>query len=101
MELEFDANKDRENIKNHGVSLSLAHEFVWEKAFVWPDTRFGYDELRMNALVPVRGKLYHATFVERGVKTRIISIRKASRRENRNYERNYYNQLWACSDSSH
>ena len=52
MEFEFDPNKDRENIKKHGVPLSLAYELLWQYALSWPDDRYEYDELRMTALIP-------------------------------------------------
>jgi len=83
--IEFDPAKDAANQAKHGVSLAVAAELDWEAALVWVDTRFEYEELRMIALAPRTGILYYAAFVERGVARRIISLRRANRREVTHY----------------
>jgi len=85
MQIEFDPNKDAGNQSKHGVSLSLASELDWEAALVWVDDRFEYGELRMIALAPKTGVLYYVAFVERGEARRIISLRRANRREVKHY----------------
>ncbi len=85
MRIEFDPNKDAGNQSKHGVSLSLASELDWEAALVWVDDRFEYGELRMIALAPKTGVLYYVAFVERGEARRIISLRRANRREVKHY----------------
>ena len=85
MQIEFDPNKDACNQSKHGVSLSLASELDWEAALVWVDDRFEYGELRMIALAPKTGVLYYVAFVERGEARRIISLRRANRREVKHY----------------
>ena len=45
------------------------------------DDRFEYDELRMLALAPETKTLYFVAFVDRGEVMRIISLRRAERRE--------------------
>lgn len=84
----FDPAKDRVNLANHGVSLSLAEHLDWDVALSWVDRRFGYEELRMIALVPRERVLYYVAFVERGEVCRIISLRKANRREVKHYVAN-------------
>ena len=69
----------------HGVSLALAGELDWEAALVWFDARFEYDELRMIALAPKTEILYYVAFVDRGQARRIISLRRANRREVKHY----------------
>ena len=81
MRIEFDPAKDAANQAKHGVSLSLAAELDWESALVWVDSRFEYGELRMVALAPRTGIVYYVAFVERGAVRRIISLRRANRRE--------------------
>ncbi|WP_223305878.1 BrnT family toxin [Massilia sp. NR 4-1] len=85
MEIEFDSAKNAANCRKHGVSLSLAAQLDWDQALIWPDRRFAYDEPRMAALLPivagVQATLYFAVFVERGGRYRIISLRRASRKE--------------------
>lgn len=69
----------------HGVSLALASELDWDEALVWVDDRFEYGECRMIALAPHTGILYYVAFVDRGRVRRIISLRRANRREVKHY----------------
>ena len=85
MRIEFDPAKDEANLAKHGVSLTLAAELDWEAALVWFDARFEYDELRMIALAPKTEILYYVAFVDRGQARRIISLRRANRREVKHY----------------
>ena len=85
MRIEFDPAKDSGNQTKHGVSLALAGELDWEAALVWVDERFEYAELRMIALAPKTNILYYAAFVDRGTARRIISLRRANRREIKHY----------------
>ena len=85
MRIEFDPTKDSANQTKHGVSLSLAEELDWDAALVWIDERFENDEWRMIALAPKTGILYYVAFVDRGEVRRIISLRRANRREVKHY----------------
>jgi uncharacterized DUF497 family protein len=85
MRIEFDPVKDKENLAKHGVSLALAADLDWEAALVWVDARLEYNELRMIALAPKTGVLYYVAFVDRGTLLRIISLRRAIRREVKRY----------------
>jgi uncharacterized DUF497 family protein len=86
--IEFDPAKDAANRARHGVSLSLARELDWDAALAWVDHRFGYDEVRMIALAPKTNTLYYVAFVDRGDRRRIISLRRATRREVKHYVEN-------------
>ena len=88
MQIEFDPAKDAANLSKHGASLALAGELDWEAALVWVDERFEYGEMRMVALAPKTGILYYAAFVDRGDVRRIISLRRANRREVKHYVQN-------------
>lgn len=88
MRIEFDPDKDISNQLKHGVPLSLAGELDWEAALVWIDERFEYGETRMIALAPETEILYYVAFVERGDVRRIISLRRANRREVKYYVQN-------------
>ena len=88
MRVEFDPVKDATNQTKHGVSLALAGELDWEAALVWIDDRVEYGELRMIALAPKTGILYYVAFVDRGKTRRIISLRRANRREVTHYVKN-------------
>ncbi len=85
MKIDFDPEKDASNIAKHGVSLALAAELDWEAALVWVDDRFEYGESRLIALAPRTGILYYVAFVDRGRTRRVISLRRANRREVKHY----------------
>ena len=89
MRIEFDPAKDASNIEKHGLSLTLAAELDWDAALVWVDERYEYGELRMIALAPETGILYYVAFVDRGTTRRIISLRKANRREVKHYVQSF------------
>lgn len=55
---------------------------------LWVDERFDYRETRMIALAPKRETLYCVAFVDRGEVRRIISLRRANRREVKHYVEN-------------
>lgn len=88
MKIDFDPAKDLVNQAQHGVSLALAGELDWDAALVWVDDRFEYDELRMIALAPKTETLYYVAFVDRGEVQRVISLRRATRREVKYYVEN-------------
>lgn len=89
MRIEFDPAKDLSNQAKHGVSLAFAGELDWEAALVWIDARFDYGETRMIALAPKTGTLYYVAFIDRGNMRRIISLRRANRREVKHYVQNF------------
>lgn len=85
MRIEFNPGKDESNQSKHGVSLALASELDWEAALVWIDDRYEYGEMRRIALAPRACILYYVAFVDRGEVRRIISLRRANRREVKHY----------------
>ena len=89
MRVEFDPTKDASNQDKHGLSLELASKLEWDDALVRIDERLEYGELRMIALVPETGILYYVAFVDRGDTRRIISLRRANRREVKHYVQRY------------
>jgi uncharacterized DUF497 family protein len=82
---EFDPTKDRLNQEKHGVSLTLAKELDWDAALLWVDDRKDYGETRTLALAPKTAILYYVAFVDRHDVRRIISLRRANRREVKRY----------------
>ena len=88
MRIEFDPEKDRINQGKHGLSLVLASELDWQNSLDWIDTRKNYGEIRVIALAPSTGILYYVAYVDRIESRRIISLRKANRREVKHYVSN-------------
>ena len=86
---DFDPVKDEINRGKHGLSLALAKELDWDSALVWVDERRDYGEVRMIALAPATGILYYVAFVDRGRVRRVISLRRANRREVKHYVQSF------------
>lgn len=89
MNVTFDPDKDTANLAKHGFSLLDANNFEWDSAIVWPDRRRDYDETRMVALGYLGLRIMALVFVDRPpekpTERRIISLRKANRREVKRY----------------
>ena len=85
MDMTFDPAKDAANTRKHGVSLALAAQLDWDSALIWRDARSSYGEDRWGALALWDERLYFVAFTERANGRRIISLRKANRREVRRY----------------
>jgi uncharacterized DUF497 family protein len=81
MEIVFNTAKDATNKEKHGVSLGTASDFEWDEAVTWPDERRDYGEARMVGIGYIGNRLYVIVFVDRGDERRIISLRKANKRE--------------------
>ena len=85
MRFDFGSGKDATNLRNHGLSLAAAAELSWDAALVWIDDRADYGEVRMVALAPLGDILCFVAFVDREPARRIISLRRANRREVNHY----------------
>jgi uncharacterized DUF497 family protein len=86
MEYEWDEEKAKANLAKHKVDFSDATEFNWETAIETYDDRSDYGEGRWIALGFIRDKLYVLVYTLRSDKIRLISLRKATKRERRFYE---------------
>ena len=84
----FDPSKDQANREKHGISLAEADFLDWDAAMVLEDDRKDYGEIRLIALAPIADRLYCCVYVEREEAKRIISLRKANRREVMDYATN-------------
>ena len=85
MKIECDPRKDATNRQKHGVSLADAALLDLEAAFVVPDERRAYGEVRLQAYGLINGRLYVLAFTMRGDVLRAISLRKANAREVKRY----------------
>lgn len=86
MDIEFDSAKNQRNLEKHGIGLFQAQNFDFASALIEIDNRIDYGEQRFNALGWLNSRLYMLTFTPRGGKLRIISLRRANKREVRKYE---------------
>lgn len=87
MHIDFDPEKDATNLSKHGVSLAAAARLDWDAALAWIDDRTDYGEMRIVALAPIGDRLFFVVFVDRENSRRIISLRRANRREVNHYVR--------------
>ena len=97
MRFEWDAAKNKQNIKKHGFDLADAQSLFSSGAplFVSLDTFEDYGEERWKGIAVLEGVVVVVVvFAERGEDTiRIISLRKASSRERKAYETEIKNRL--------
>ena len=85
MEFEWDAAKAAHNLAKHGIDFPQA-----TRIFDDPNIRRGIDprprgEVRYRAIGSVNGMVLFVCYTMRGEICRIISARRASRRERRAY----------------
>ena len=80
-DITFDPLKDASNRQQHGVSLNLASEIAWGSAAFNVDKRRDYGEVREVGFVPIRGRTFCVVFTWRNNTRRIISLRRANKRE--------------------
>ena len=86
MHIEFDATKNETNIRDRGLSFERAANFDFEHAVFTQDVRRDYGESRFRALGYLDGRLHALVFTEAAEGIRVISFRKANKREVQLYE---------------
>jgi uncharacterized protein len=85
VDLEFDAKKDALNQAKHGYELGLAIHLFSGRYHLEVDDRRDYGEVRKIATGYIDGRLFVCVFTERKTAKRIISLRKANKREQHDY----------------
>ncbi len=85
MKIEFDSTKDAANREKHKVSLGDADKLDWSAVVGYYDTRREYGEIREVGFGLIGKRLYCVVFTRRGNVARIISFRRASKREVKRY----------------
>ena len=82
MEFEWDEAKANANLEKHGVAFEAAVAiFADSQRFVIEDLRFKYQKLRYSVHGFIQGRLHVVVFTFRDSGIRIISARKANKRE--------------------
>ena len=85
LELEWDEEKRRANIQKHSLDFADVKYLDWDHATYIEDNRFPYPEPRYWAFALWKSRLFLVAFCRRGSKIRIISFRKANRKEIRRH----------------
>jgi uncharacterized protein len=81
----WDEHKRAANLGKHGVDFAVVERFEFDTALVIVDDRKEYGEIRYRALGMIDDRLHALVFTARAGRTRVISLRRASNRERRNY----------------
>lgn len=88
MKIEFDPNKNQRNIEERGLPFELVEQIRWKTAVIVPDVRFDYPEPRYTAtgFLGDTERLHVVCFTPIQSGIRVISFRKANKREIKKYE---------------
>ena len=80
---DWDADKATENLDKHGIPFDRIYDFDWSTAVQTEDTRYDYGETRMIALGKIDDRDHVLVYTLRNQRIRVISLRKANKREAR------------------
>ena len=86
MDIIFDPVKNERNIKLRGLSFERVSDFDFETAVFTIDTRRDYGEIRYRVQGFLGKRLHSLIMTETPHGIRVISFRKANRREIKAYE---------------
>ncbi len=86
MKYEWDEAKNRKNLAKHGLSFEDAALVFSGPCVTFEDDRFEYGEERLITLGLLAGRLVVLAHSPRDEGTRIISMRKCTRREQKIYQ---------------
>lgn len=87
MKTDYDIFKSAKNIRERELPFEYATNLVWEMADIRVDERIDYGETRYVGVMPnEEGRLFNVVFTIRDETVRIISLRKANRKEVKRYE---------------
>lgn len=87
MNFEWDENKRIENLKKHGVDFVVAYKLWNSKMIFQEDARIDYGERRWVGMGLLNERVMIIVFTKRFKTFRIISFRKANKREVMFYEK--------------
>jgi uncharacterized DUF497 family protein len=91
---EWDEAKSRKNLRERGFDFAFAARMFEQDVLEQEETRQDYGEQRIIALGEIEGEVFVIVYTWRGPYRRIISARRASRRE-----RNAYRQAFGQRNS--
>ena len=86
MEITYDRSKKLQNINSRNLSFEEAVNFDFETANYTIDKRKDYGEIRRCAIGYLGNRLHALVFTETKNGIRVISFRKANKREVADYE---------------
>lgn len=87
MEFEWDEGKRLTNLEKHGIDFADAAMIFSQPMITKPDLRQEYQEERWAALGVLQGLVVYLAYTMRGDSVRLISLRRANRKERQLYEK--------------
>ena len=81
MRFEWDEAKDAWTMQARGFGFDDATRIFRGRVVSWEDDRRDYGEQRFRAVGETEGDILHVVFTWRGDAMRIISVRRANRKE--------------------
>lgn len=92
MKFEWNSKKNEINIRERGIDFADAKEMFEHDLLVIQDTRKNYGESRFIGMGYIQGRLMVIVFTKRRFNTiRIISLRKANKREQAKFKASIQN----------
>jgi uncharacterized DUF497 family protein len=82
---EWDDQKRQANIEKHGIDFADIKPIFTNPIVEFIDNRRDYGEIRTILLGQIKGRVLCVVYTQRGSIKRIISARKANKREQRKY----------------
>ena len=83
--IDFDPAKSARNERERGIAFERFADMDFDTAVAIEDSRKDYGEQRLRVLGRIDGKLHAAVITPRGETIRVISLRRANKREERAY----------------
>lgn len=87
MDAEWDEKKRLSNLAKHNVDFNRVASIFDGPVVAWPLQKRDYGEDRFAALGIVEGLIFYVVYTWRGDRRRIISARRAGRRERERYHK--------------
>lgn len=87
MRFEWDEAKRRSNLRDHGIDFTVVEKILAGTTISFVDDRFDYGEMRLQTFGLLNDKVVAITHTETDDVMRVISIRKATKHEEKTYFR--------------
>jgi uncharacterized DUF497 family protein len=85
MKITYDATQNAKNIEERNLNFERVLDFDWSCAVIEPDARKDYREKRFTAYGLIDGRLHCLVFTPKTDSIRVISLRKANKKEVKRY----------------
>ena len=81
MKFEWEEAKHAKTLRERGIGFDDGARIFEGPVMIWQDVRRNYGEERFRAIGNSEGDILHVVFTWRGDAVRIISVRRANRKE--------------------